>query len=112
MKITKELQEQIKELNLIEQQVQNLSLQRQTFQMELNETESALDEVKNSNNGIYKIIGQVMIKTTKEEISKELKEKKEILALRIKSIENQEKFLREKLEKTKKSIEEKLEKKK
>ena len=106
MKTNKELQGKVQELNLLEQQLQNFSLQRQAFQIELNETESALEEMKNSTGEIYKIIGQVMIKANKEDTTKEMQEKKEILALRIKSIENQEKILREKLEKIRKELEE------
>jgi len=112
MKIDKELQEKIQELNLSEQQLQNFSLQKQAFQLELNETESALEEVKKSKDDIYKIVGQIMIKANKQEVEKEMQEKKEILTLRIKSIENQEKIITEKLEKIKKNVEERFEKKK
>lgn len=108
----KELQEKINELNIAEQNLRNISLQKQAFQMELSETSSALEEVGKSSEEVYKIISQIMIKAKKSEIEKELKEKKEILSLRIKSIENQEKSLEEKLEKLKKILEEKLSQKK
>jgi len=108
MKIDKDLQEKIQDLNLSEQQLQNFSLQKQAFQLELNETESALDEVQKSKDDVYKITGQIMIKANKEDVIKEMQEKKEILSLRIKSIENQEKILSERVEKTRKLVEESL----
>jgi prefoldin beta subunit len=112
MKIDKDLQEKLQELNLAEQQLQNFSLQKQAFQIELNETESALEETEKSKGDIYKITGQIMIKANKEDLIKELHEKKEILSLRVKSIENQEKIIIEKMEKSKKILEERFSDKK
>jgi prefoldin beta subunit len=87
----------IQEMHFLEQNLQNNFLQKQSFQLELTETESSLKELENSGEEIFKIIGQLMIKTEKEKIRKELKEKIKILKLRIKSIENQEKSLSEQL---------------
>ena len=53
-----------------------------------------------------------MVKATRENLLKELKEKSDILELRIKTIEKQENLLTEKLEKLKKEIEEKFQAKK
>lgn len=99
MKINKEIQEKIQELQLLEQNLQGLLMQKQAFQIELNEVENALTEVKNTKDDIYKITGQVMLKAGKDEIEKELKEKKDLLDLRMKSIEKQENTFREQLEK-------------
>lgn len=108
MKLDSETQEKLQELNFIEQNLQNSLLQKQAFQLELNETESAIEEIKKSDDDIYKILSSVMIKTKKESVLKELGEKKDILNLRLKSLENQEKSLREKMEKLQKDIEGKL----
>jgi len=104
----KKLQEKIQELQLIEQNLQNFSLQKQAFQIELNETTSALDETKKSKGDIYKIIGQVMLKANKENIINELEEKKKILELRINSIAKQEALLQKRGEEIKKELEKKL----
>lgn len=111
MKIDKETQEKLQELQMVEQNSQNFSLQKQAFQLELNETESALEETRKASDEIYKIVGQIMIKGKKEEILKELEERKNIFSLRIKSIEKQESLLREKTDKLRQEIEEKLKKK-
>lgn len=108
MKLDEETQDKLQELRIGEQNLQNILLQKQAFQIELHETEAAIEEAENSSGDIYKIVGQIMINSKKEEILKQLQEKKETLILRVKAIENQEKFLNSRLEKLKKEIEEKL----
>lgn len=98
MNPTKEAQEKIQELQILEQNMQHISLQKQAFQLELNEAESALSEVEKTKDVIFKIVGSIMIKAEKADIEKELKEKREILGLRLKSIEKQENSLKNKLE--------------
>jgi prefoldin beta subunit len=99
MNISKATQEKIQELQLLEQNLQNLLMQKQAFQLELNEVENAMSEVIKSGGEIYKITGQVMLKTDKSETEKELKEKNDLLSLRLKSIEKQEASVRQKAEK-------------
>ena len=110
MKINKETQEKIQELQLLEQNLQNLLMQKQAFQIELNEVENALSEVKKTKDEVYKITGQVMLKANKEETEKELKEKQDILSLRVKSIEKQENSFREKLEKLRDEVTKEIQK--
>lgn len=90
MDIDKETQEKIQELQSYEQNIQSLLMQKQAFQMELSETENALGEITKSKDDVYKMIGNIMIKASKEDIEKELKQKQELLSLRLKSIERQE----------------------
>ena len=89
----------IQELQLLEQNLQNLFLQKQAFQMELSETQSALKEIENSGDEIFKIIGQLMIKTDKLKVKEELLNKEKILDLRTKTIEKQEISLKEQFDK-------------
>ena len=112
MDIDKNIHEKLQELQLIEQNVQNFSLQKQAFQIELNETTSALEETEKSSGDIYKIVGQVMVKTEKEDILNDMREKQKILNLRINAIEKQEKILREKLDSIKEELEAKFKTKK
>ena len=90
-------QNKIQEMQILEQNLQNLLLQKQAFQMELSETKSALKEIENSGDDIFKIIGQLMIKADKNKVKEELLNKEKILSLRIKTIEKQETSLTEKL---------------
>ena len=77
----------------------NILLQKQAFQMELSETQSALNEVRGSKDDVYKIIGQMMVKSDKKNIIEELSNKEKIIELRLSSIEKQENSLMEKIEK-------------
>jgi len=99
MDIDKETEKKIQELQLLEQNLQNIVMQKQAFQMELNETENALEEVKKTTDDVYKLTGQIMIKSSKKEIEKGLTQKKDILSIRLTSIEKQEKILTEQSEK-------------
>ncbi len=88
-------EQDIAQLQLLEQNLQSYAMQRQNFQMQLGEIENALTELKNSKEKPYKIIGNIMVSTPKEALVKDLESKKEILDLRIKTLEKQESKLRE-----------------
>ncbi len=81
--------EKIQEMQILDQNLQNLILQRQAFEMELSETEAAAREIEKSNE-VFKLIGELMIKKDKEKVKEELSTKEKILSMRIKSIEKQE----------------------
>jgi len=91
----------VQQTQILEQSLQNIILQKQLFQMELSETQAAEEEIKGSKE-IFKIVGQLMIKTDKEKTKESLTNKKKLMSLRIKSLDEQEKSLTEKLESLKK----------
>ncbi|MEK6823569.1 MAG: prefoldin subunit beta [Nanoarchaeota archaeon] len=97
-KMPDERNKDIQEVQFLEQNLQNLFFQKQAFQMELTETQSALKEIGNSQEDAYKLIGQLMIKVPKSKIVEELSEKEKFLNLKIKAIEKQENSFSEKLE--------------
>jgi len=94
----------IQEMQLVDQSLHNLLMQKQAFQMELSETKSALNEVKSSGEEVFKIVGHLMVRTQKEKVVKDLEEKEKFLDLRVKSLEKQEKALTEQLEKIREDI--------
>ena len=94
-KMDKETEQGIQHLQLLEQNLQNFLLQRQQFQAQLIEVDSALEELKDKKEA-YKIIGNIMVKSSKTDLEKDLKKKKEILDLRIKNLEKQEEKIQEK----------------
>ena len=108
MEIDKETQKKIQELQSYEHTLQSLLMQKQAFQMELNETENALCEITKTNDEVFKIVGNIMIRTNKSEVEKELKHKNELLSLRLKSIDKQESELTEELEKLKEEVMKKI----
>lgn len=100
----KKTENQVRELQLLEQSLNTLMFQKQTFQLELNEINSAASELEESKGDVFKIVGNVMIKAEKAKLKKELKEKKEIIGLRVKNIEKQEKALGERIEELRKAV--------
>lgn len=104
----KKTEEQIAQLQLVEQNLQSFLIQKQSFQTQLLETNNALKEMDSSKDKVYKIIGTVMVVTDKEALIKDLNEKKDLLNLRIKNIEKQEKELREKGSKIQEEVIKKL----
>lgn len=109
MDISPETQESISKLQLIEQNVQNLLMQKQQFQAQLFELESALKEIEKTDEA-FKIIGNVMIKADKTAMKTELNSKKEIINLRLKNIDKQEKQMKDKAEALQKEVMGKLKK--
>ncbi len=89
----------LQEMQILEQRLQNSILQKQAFQMELAETNSALKEIEKSGDEVFKIIGQLMIKAQKSKIQEELLSKQKILEIRIKTFEKQENSLEEQVDK-------------
>lgn len=94
----------IQEMQILEQNLQNILLQKQAFQMESLETDSALEEIKKSGDEVFKVIGQLMIKSDKKKIQEELEGKKKILDMRLSTLEKQEKSLSEKLEEIREEV--------
>jgi len=99
-----ENENKLQEMQLLEQNVQNLLLQKQAFQMEASETQSALKELESSGEEVFKIIGQLMIKVEKSKIKDELLNKEKILDLRINTLEKQESLFMKKLEELREEI--------
>ena len=94
----KDKEKNIQELQMLEQNLQNILLQKQAFQIELREAQAALKELEKSGDEVFKIIGQLLIKTDKKSVVSELIGKEKMMDLRIKGFERQERVLSEKLE--------------
>ncbi|MFH1072099.1 MAG: prefoldin subunit [Nanoarchaeota archaeon] len=84
-----ETEQKIGQLQLIEQNLQNFLGQKQQIQSQLLGIESAERELKATKKA-YKIIGNIMISKEKDELEQELREKREKIELRLKTIEKQE----------------------
>lgn len=96
--MSKETEEKIQRMQLLEQNIQNLLMQKHQFQSQLVEVKSALEELESSETA-YKIIGNIMVASKKEDLKKDLESKKEMVELRITTIEKQEEELKEKTKK-------------
>ena len=96
--VSKEAEKKLNQLQMLEQSMQNLLMQKQQFQLQQVEIASALKELEKVNEA-YKIIGNIMVLSKKDDLKADLTSKKEIVELRIKNMEKQENQLREKASK-------------
>jgi len=94
-----QIQNMVAQLQQLQQQLQAVVSQKAQLESMLRETEDAIEEVEKSAEGsaIFKAVGNVLVKADREEVLKELKEKKETTEIRIKSLERQEERLKERL---------------
>lgn len=104
MEITKEMNEEIQELQILEHSLHSLLMEKQSFQVELNEINNAMEELKKATGDVYKMLSGIMIQTSTESLNKDLLERKKILEMRISAIEKQEKSVEEKTEKLREKI--------
>lgn len=96
-------QEALKQYQILEQSLQAVHMQKQQFQAQLIEIESALVELTKSNTA-YKIVGNIMVASKKEDLKKDLEEKKEVFSARLKVLEKQESKYQEEAQKLHKEL--------
>lgn len=94
-----EVQERIARLQQLQGMLQSLVLQRQRVEIELTETERALKTLEKTLAGsrIFKSVGSILVELPKEEVVRDLTERKELLEIRSKALEKQESKARERL---------------
>ena len=109
MDVSKETEQKIGQLQMFEQSLQSFLGQKQQFQVQLVEIESALSEL-DSTEKAYKIVGNIMVEAEKNELKADLQSKKEMLELRIKTMERQESQVRDKASKLQSEILQKIKK--
>ncbi len=87
----------INQLQLLQQNLQNIAAQKQQYENQLMELDSALTELSTTEKA-YKIVGKLMIASSKERLTQELREKKEVMKMRLHHFTKQEDKLRQSLE--------------
>ncbi|MFA0822125.1 MAG: prefoldin subunit beta [Methanomethylovorans sp.] len=90
--IPPQVQNQIAQLQQVQQQAQSLAIQKSQMETLQKESELALEEVEKLSDDavIYRTVGDLQIKSDKQETVSKLKEKIETLSLRLQSISRQE----------------------
>ncbi len=99
----------INQLQLVQQNVQNILLQKQQLQTQTTELDSALSGLESTEKA-YHILGNIMVASSKEDLLKELKDKKEVIDLRIKNLIKQEEKLKTTIDELQKEVMEELKK--
>lgn len=93
----------VSQLQVLQQNLQNLLMQKQQLESQLVELNSALTELKTTEKA-YKIMGKIMVASSKDDLSHNLTERKEVINIRIKNITKQEESLKKNLEKLQKEV--------
>jgi prefoldin beta subunit len=93
------IREQLARYDQVQQNLQSVLIQKQQVEMELTETEKALEELAKaaSSETIYKFAGNLLVKVEKDAMVKELSEKKELGSTRKMVLAKQEGRFRENL---------------
>ena len=110
MELSPDTKEKITQLQLFEQKMHQFISQKQTFQGQLLEVENAMSELKSSEGQVYKIVGNIMLSSDKDSLTKDLADKENVLGLRLKNIEKQELAVKEQAEIIQKEVMEEIDK--
>lgn len=103
----RELNKKIEQFEALRQTLYAVLMQKQKIKQQFDEIENAIGELEKISEGseVFKMVGNIMIRKSKEAVLGELKDKKEFLEIRLKSLDKQEQTLKEKLEKLQKELE-------
>lgn len=105
--MTDQTRQLLEQAQVYQQQMQGLITQKEALSLQLLEVSRALEELgKSKEQDVYKLSGPVMIKAKKAEAEAELKERKESIELRTKTIDKSEARIREKIEELRKKLSE------
>jgi prefoldin beta subunit len=100
------LKEQLSRLQQLQQNLQAIMMQKQQVELEIVETDRALEELKKigTDDIVYKSAGPLLIKSKKEDLLKELGEKKELSNTRAMVLAKQETRVKENLKEVENKI--------
>lgn len=105
-----QIQEQLVRLQQLQQTLQSVVAQKQQLELELNETDKALSELEKSTDEtpVYKSVGSILVKSNRQVLMGELKERKELLTTRVTVLGKQEDRTRERLKEVQERLQERL----
>lgn len=94
------LQADLEKLQALQDQLNNVRLRKQQFESELKEVEKAIGEIEKVpvDGKVYKVVGTFLVLVTKDQALQELKDRKELLELHIKTLSRQESMLMKQIE--------------
>ena len=104
------LQEQIGKMQQSQQNLQSILMQKQQVEMENNESDRALEELKKASDTdqVFKYAGSILIKSDKKSLIDELEEKKELSKTKSTVLAKQEERLKTSLQEQEQKIQEML----
>jgi prefoldin beta subunit len=110
VKLPAQLQEQLLRLQQLQQTLQAVISQRQQLELESSETDQALDELVKMDDKavIYKSVGSLLVKSEKQKVIDELRERKELLNTRILVLSKQRSRMEERMKSLQQTVQERL----
>lgn len=104
------VQERLARYQQLQNTLQSLALQKQRLDLELNETERALKTLEGVQSDVkmYKSVGAILVEKDKDELVKELNERKDFLGMRSKVLTRQDSKTRERLTSLQESLQKEL----
>jgi len=105
-----QIQEQLAQFQQLQQTLQSVAAQKQQLEIDLNETDKALSELDKSTDEtpVYKSVGTILVKSNRQNLLVELKERKDLLTTRVAVLGRQEDRTRERLKEVQAKLQEKL----
>jgi len=105
-----QIQEQLGRLQQLQQTLQAVSSQKQQLEIEVSETDRALAELEKltDTSVVYKSVGSLLLKSDRQTLLKELKERKDLLGTRITVLGRQEERTKERMKELQEKLQEKL----
>ena len=107
-KDSEDLNKELMEYENLEKQLEVLLIQKHQLQIQVNETKHALGELKKAKGEVYRNVGSIILHTTKEEAEKDLKEKQDLIEMKLDAISKQEEKLRSTVMETQKKLQERM----
>lgn len=104
-----DLNREIIEYENLEKQLEVLLIQKHQLQIQINEINHALDQLKKSHGEVYRSVGSIILHTSKDEAQTDLKERLELLEVRVNTLSKQEEKLRKTVMDIQKKIKERME---
>jgi len=91
---TGDISKALTEYESLEKQLEVILIQKNQLTLQIAETKNALEELAHAKDEVYRSIGSLLIKTTKEDARKKLDEKLELMEVKQKAIGKEEEKLR------------------
>jgi len=107
-KDTEKLDDKIMEYENMEKQLEVVLIQKHQLQLQLNELKHAAEELKKAKGDVYKSIGSLMILSNREESEKDLKDRQELVEVKLGALGKQEEKLRGSLTEAQKVLQERM----
>ena len=105
-----QIQEQLARLQQLQQTLQAVANQKQQLEIEVSETDKALTELEklSDQSVVYKSVGSLLLKSDRQALLTELKERKDLLGTRVTVLGRQEDRTKERIKELQERLQEKL----